>query len=288
MNMKTGFANAVEELEEMISELEKETSVHRYCADNNLDYHNHSHYEAGALAALREKSGGENGSGKRSGNSAARKELYDNHVADSGFACYNKIDAAKQLKVLEDRLTELSAYGFWKNLGREFKTGVEKAKASAEKTRKWLGDEWDEAKEKGGRAWEEANEQAEKAYKTADRFVRRRIIINKSNEKICVTGNDSKGNPMYVYLRPGETSTSKNMYDADGVVILKGQWFYDNKNCAGEAQPSGVIQVHGNAGMGNAEVYESKNNPGKFYVNAMRTEYHNLGWAKDVAHWKLP
>lgn len=285
MEKRKQIAEETQKLEKRVAELEEEIGIHQHCVKNGLSFNSHSDY-AMAVQAVRGAKGKQSGSGRlRIKNRGKEKVHHSNFVASSETSCYNNNVTAKKLYSIEKKLDNLSNYGFIKDLGRGFNTGLKKAKDKAIEIGNWLKNEWEEAKkevkETGTEIWNSAKDGAKK---TAKFLGSRRVIVNRTNTKICVTGNKKSGVPGIVYLYNGDSS-SPGLYDADGVVILPDQKFYDNKNCNGNPHTSGVIKVED--GIGKAEVSVSKKDPKAYFIDAYNTRHIPLG-NNEIKDWKLP
>ncbi len=263
MKTREEFSREIGRLEKEAAELKKEVRLHEYCRSHGLDYHDSGDYARAVNGLSKERRGAGNAAtGLPDGDKTEGELLMRKAVDEAGSSCYNSNDtAARVSRILED-LENVSHYGWFDDVGDRIKK------------------KWNEAKEKTldiGKAVLKGTGS-------------RRNIRNNTDTTICVTGNTKDG-PDIVYLRGRGANSSPALYDADGVVILPGQRFYETESDMrnkGTTYTSGVIKVRDVAfGWGNAEVCPAPGEKDTYYVHASWTEYLTLDQAKKE-EWKLP
>jgi len=255
-NEMQNVVKEVQELEKEVKWLAEEVRLHEYCRGHGLDFADSSDYAA-AVAAVRKRDadGGEPGR-VPGGESEGHMLHYGNSVAAPGISCYNEIELAEKLYSIDRELDLISEYNFFQDLGEKLK-----------------------------RSWRKAKEKAHDVWKATGS---RRIVVNRTGARICVTGNTRDGRKLWMYLRGKGASSSPKIYDADGVVILTGQKFCMSSRGCENPFTSGVIKVKDSpAGVNRAEVCEVKGQKDTFYVNALGNEHHSRSWAGDHG-WALP
>lgn len=293
--MKTNkdLAEGVERIERGVVEIREDVRVHEYCRVHGMNYRESGDYAraVNGLAKERRNAGGTSVV-LLDGNETKSRLLKRKPVGAADCSCYNKDKTATRILRLIGELDEVSRYGWFDDIDDRMKRKWEGLKDDAKKAWGEVKESekkaWNETKELGNRAKDEITGAAKAVWKASGG---RRNIENNTEATICVTGNTKDGKTKLIYLRAKGATSSPDLYDADGVVILPGQKFYATEGemkRKGTKHTTGVIKVKDALfGLGNAEVCNAPGEKDTYYVNAMGTSYLTLEEAGRKL-WKLP